>query len=52
MGGVVRCVCISHSGDVQILLPYVPFIINFIKMIAEDDDRSEDNIAACAGLIG
>jgi importin subunit beta-1 len=43
---------VKPSSDVKILEPTIPFIINYIKSIADDDDRSEDNMAASAGLIG
>ncbi|KAM7286013.1 importin subunit beta-1 isoform X2 [Ixodes scapularis] len=40
------------SADVQLLLPHVPHIVNFISSIAHDVDRSDTNIASCSGLIG
>ena len=30
----------------------VPHMISFIEMIALDEDRSDNNVAACCGLIG
>nr|XP_037268214.1 importin subunit beta-1-like isoform X1 [Rhipicephalus microplus] len=42
----------SPNADVQLLLPHVPHIINFISSIAIDSDHSDTNIASCAGLIG
>lgn len=42
----------TPNPDIQLLEPHVPFIIQFITMVACDTDRAESNIAACAGLIG
>ncbi|XP_013779228.1 importin subunit beta-1-like isoform X1 [Limulus polyphemus] len=43
---------ISPSTDVQLVFPYVEHMIEFIKHLAQDPDHSDENIAACAGLIG
>jgi importin subunit beta-1 len=42
----------SVSSDVYLVQPHVPFMIEFITHIAKDADHSDNNIAACAGLIG
>jgi len=42
----------TPNTDIQLLEPHVPFIIQFITMVACDTDRADSNIAACAGLIG
>ncbi|XP_057376341.1 importin subunit beta-1-like [Daphnia carinata] len=38
--------------DVQLLLPHVPHMINFITTIARDREKSDGTISAAAGLIG
>ncbi|KAG8330366.1 Importin subunit beta-1 [Homalodisca vitripennis] len=42
----------TPNPDIQLLEPHVPFIIQFITMVAYDTDKADSNIAACAGLIG
>ncbi|PSN48037.1 Importin subunit beta-1 [Blattella germanica] len=42
----------TPSPDVHLLEPHVPFIVQFITVVAQDTDRSDSNIAACAGLVG
>lgn len=42
----------SPNMDVQLLLPHVPHIVQFITVIAQDPDHSDSNVASCAGLIG
>jgi len=42
----------SVSSDVYLVQPHVPFMIEFITHIAKDVDHSDNNIAACSGLIG
>ena len=34
------------------MVSQVPFILNFLKLIAEDDDKSDENSASSAGLVG
>jgi len=38
--------------DVQLLLPHVPYMINFVTAIAIDKEKSDGTISAAAGLIG
>lgn len=38
--------------DVQLILPHVPHMINFITTIARDREKSDGTISAAAGLIG
>ncbi|XP_064598231.1 importin subunit beta-1-like [Liolophura sinensis] len=38
--------------DVQLLHPHVPHMISFIELVALDEDRSDNVVAACCGLIG
>lgn len=38
--------------DVQLLEPHVPFMIQFITVIALDSEHSDGTVAGCAGLIG
>ncbi|XP_072031323.1 importin subunit beta-1-like isoform X2 [Amphiura filiformis] len=40
------------NPDVQIVLPHMEHMIYFIEHIATDEDHSDSNVAACAGLIG
>ncbi|XP_075212315.1 importin subunit beta Fs(2)Ket isoform X2 [Lycorma delicatula] len=40
-----------HS-DVRLLEPHVPFMIQFVTLIALDTEHSDGNVAGCAGLIG
>ena len=40
------------GNDLSIVKPHVPHIVNFIIMIAQDPDKSEDCVTSCAGLIG
>ena len=42
----------SIGSDVQLLLPHVPHMINFITIIARDREKSDGTISAAAGLIG
>ncbi|XP_069697623.1 importin subunit beta-1 isoform X3 [Periplaneta americana] len=42
----------TPSPDVQLLEPHVPFIVQFITVVAQDTDHSDSNVAACAGLVG
>ena len=37
---------------VNVLLPYVPSILELVQHCAADDDRSESTIKMCYGLIG
>lgn len=43
---------VKPSQDVNIILHHVPYIINFISKIAQDNELSDTNIGICAGLIG
>ncbi|XP_067001401.1 importin subunit beta-1 isoform X2 [Anabrus simplex] len=38
--------------DVLLLEPHVPFIIQFITIVASDSERSDSTVAASAGLVG
>lgn len=40
------------NPDVNLLQPHVAHMISFIEHIAQDEDHSDSNIAACCGLIG
>jgi len=40
------------GNDVQLILPHVPHMINFITTIARDREKSDGTISAAAGLIG
>ncbi|XP_046999145.1 importin subunit beta-1 isoform X1 [Schistocerca americana] len=42
----------TPSPDVQLMEPHVPYIVQFITVIAQDADRNDSNVACCAGLIG
>lgn len=38
--------------DIQLIEPHVPFIVQFITVVALDADKADSNVAACAGLVG
>lgn len=40
------------NEDLMLVLPYVEHMVCFIEHIATDEDHSDSNVAACAGLIG
>lgn len=42
----------TPNSDVCLMEAHVPFIIQFITVIAQDTDRSDSNVASCAGLVG
>ncbi|XP_063242784.1 importin subunit beta-1 isoform X2 [Bacillus rossius redtenbacheri] len=42
----------APSQDVLLLEPHVAFIVQFVTVVAQDVDKSEGNVAACAGLVG
>ncbi|XP_022105978.1 importin subunit beta-1-like isoform X2 [Acanthaster planci] len=42
----------SVNPGLEMVLTHVPFIVSFIEEIANDDDHTDGNVAACAGLIG
>ena len=42
----------TPAPDVQLLEPTVPFIIQFIIIVAQDNQHSDNCIASCAGLVG
>ncbi|XP_026288912.1 importin subunit beta-1 isoform X2 [Frankliniella occidentalis] len=42
----------TPSPDIHILEPTVPFIIQFIVVVAQDSQHSDGCVASCAGLVG
>ena len=42
----------TPAADVLILEPTVPFIVEFIIVVAQDNQHSDGCIASCAGLVG
>jgi importin subunit beta-1 len=42
----------TPNPDVNIMEPHIPFIIQFIILIATDTTKNEENISACSGLVG
>uniref|UniRef100_A0A0A9X169 Importin subunit beta n=3 Tax=Lygus hesperus TaxID=30085 RepID=A0A0A9X169_LYGHE len=42
----------SPSPDLALLEPHIPYIVQFITVIASDSSKQDANIVACAGLIG
>ncbi|XP_070570539.1 importin subunit beta-1-like isoform X1 [Ptychodera flava] len=40
------------NADVQLVQPHVTHMINFVENIAQDEDHSDSNTSAAAGLIG
>ena len=42
----------APSGDLTIVQPHVPYIVQFITVVARDSEHSDASVAASAGLIG
>lgn len=42
----------SLNTNVGLIEAHVPFMLKFIRTIAEDDDNNDDTIRAAVGLIG
>lgn len=42
----------TPSPDVAIIEPHIPFIVQFITVVAQDNDHSEGTIAVAAGVVG
>jgi importin subunit beta-1 len=42
----------APSPDVQLLEAHVPFMVQFITVVAQDTDRVDSTVAAAAGLVG
>lgn len=42
----------TPSPDVQLLEPHVPFMVQFITIVAQDTDHADGNVAGSAGLVG
>lgn len=40
------------SPDVQLLEPHIPFIVQFIIVVAQDNEHSDATVAVAAGLVG
>ncbi|XP_012229589.1 importin subunit beta-1 isoform X1 [Linepithema humile] len=40
------------DGEISLIEPHVPFIIQFITSIAQDREHSEGNVSAAVGLLG
>ena len=40
------------SADVQLVMPHVAWMLTFIESIGNDDDKTDNNIASSAGLLG
>lgn len=40
------------SPELQLVQPHVAYIVQFITVVAQDPERSDGSVAACAGLIG
>ena len=50
---IICALCLSLSLEhVQMLAPEVPFLFQFMGHIANDEERSDNVIACCAGLLG
>lgn len=42
----------SPNPDIILLEPHVPFIINFLTVVAHDTDKSDGIVAVAAGVVG
>ncbi|XP_030762652.1 importin subunit beta-like isoform X3 [Sitophilus oryzae] len=42
----------TPSGDISLLEPHIPFIIQFITVVAQDSEHSDGTMAVAAGIIG
>ncbi|KAJ8956810.1 hypothetical protein NQ318_014224, partial [Aromia moschata] len=42
----------TPSPDVMILEPHIPFIVQFITMVAQDAEHSDGTVAVAAGIVG
>lgn len=40
------------TQDLALIQPHLSMIVNFVGEISKDPEKSDGNIAACAGLIG
>lgn len=40
------------SPDVNLLEPHVAYMVQFITMVAQDSEQSDNNISSCSGLVG
>lgn len=40
------------SPDVRLLEPHIPFIVQFITVVAQDSEHSDATVAVAAGLVG
>jgi len=40
------------NPEVELVKPYVQNIIAFIEQVAQDEDHTDGNVSACAGLLG
>jgi len=40
------------NPEVELVKPYVQHIIAFIEQVAQDEDHTDSNVSACAGLLG
>ncbi|KAK7872302.1 hypothetical protein R5R35_002759 [Gryllus longicercus] len=42
----------TPSAEVLVLEPHIPFIVQFITVVAQDTEKSDSNITSCSGLVG
>lgn len=42
----------TPSPDVAIIEPHIPFIVQFITVVAQDNDHSDGTVAVAAGIVG
>ena len=42
----------SPAPELALLQPHVPYIVQFITVVAQDQEHSDGSVSACAGLIG
>ncbi|XP_781574.3 importin subunit beta-1 [Strongylocentrotus purpuratus] len=43
---------VASSEEVKLVFPHVSHMVSFIEHLTADDDHTDSNVAACAGLIG
>ena len=44
--------CAQPAPELALVQPHVPYIVTFMTAVAQDNEHSDGNVAACAGLVG
>ncbi len=42
----------NPAPELQLVQPHVAYIVTFVTAVAQDSEKSDASISACAGLIG